>query len=135
MLVFFPMHKHTHAHMRTHGFLEFEALVVMLRVEVKTPLPSSAQESGECVVPAGCTKLGGFIPWKWGGVPQAHFVQRGKAVGQVVAFCQQVKIHCKVPTFTTAPCCSPDIFGSVCSSGLWAVGPGGERKRCQHRVH
>lgn len=70
-----------------------------------------------------------------GGVPQAHFVQRGKAVGQVVAFCQQVKIHCKVPTFTTAPCCSPDIFGSVCSSGLWAVGPGGERRRCQHRVH
>lgn len=83
MLVFFPMHKHTHAHMRTHGFLEFEALVVMLRVEVKTPLPSSAQESGECVVPAGCTKLGGFILWKWGGYPRPILFKEEKQWGRL----------------------------------------------------
>lgn len=55
-------------------------------------------------------------------VSQAHFVLRGEAVGQVVAFCQQVKIHCKVPTFPTAPAVAPKFSGlfALLGCGQWA---------------
>lgn len=83
----------------------------------ETPLPSSVQEPGECVTPAGCTKLRAFVLWKCRG-SQAYFVLRGEAVGQVVAFCQQVKIHCKVPMFTTTPASALKFWVCVCCAGL-----------------
>ena len=48
-------------------------------------------------------------------------------MGQVVAFCQQAEIHCKVPTFTTTPVVAPKFLGlfALLGCGQWApVGRG-----------
>lgn len=86
--VFLP-HAQTHKHTHTHRdrFLEF--LVIML-AELGGK-PSAVQEPGPFVSSAGCTGLRGFVP-----VCQTRSVLRAEAVGQVVAFCKQVKIHCKI---------------------------------------
>lgn len=65
-----------------------------------------------------------------GGVSQAHFVPRGEALEHVVAFCQQVKIHCKVPMFTTAPAVALKFWGL-----FPLLGPSEEKRCCQHRVY
>lgn len=112
--------KHTHAH--TQRFSEFQAPVIMLK-----------ERRGKPHRPAQCGRQRRCHAWRlrtaqrlhsveMRRVSQAHFVLSGEAVGQVVAFCQQVKTHCKVPPFPTPPAVAPNF--RVCSL-CWAVGPVG----------
>lgn len=84
-------------------------------------MPSSVWERGECGTPAGCTRLRGIHCGNEGGIP-GPFCFKRSTVGQVVAFCQQVKNSLQGSHVHNRSCHSTEGFGSVCSAGLRATG-------------
>lgn len=121
MLLFFPIQEHTSARTLT-GFWSSRHWSLRSKRGGENSVAQLSAGDGRMCHACRLHKAQRFRIVEMRGVSQAHFVLRGEAVGQVVAFCQQVKIHRKVPTFTTAPAVAPKFSGPFAplGCGQWA---------------